>query len=342
MTAPAQPSQALAPLAPPAALPAIIEAAPTAFAAQAQAAVEARYKMALLRPRDMEQVRAKLLRTCAIPGFAEEARYRKPIGGGKFAEGPSIRFAEECVRALGNLHIESALVSEDDERRVIRVTVTDLEANITVPVDAVIDKTVERSSVRQGQIVVGERTNSRGQRTYRIRAGEDELLVKQAAQVSKAMRNAVRRIVPKWLEDEALDACEATLKNAVKDKANIERLVRAFAKLGVPADHLVGYLGHPLDRITPDEYERLRGIGEAIKEGETTWAEVIKDSPKTSARRTPIMRDGAQGYGETPPPAATGAAPAAAEAEGPDYETVDAATPEEPPAPTREPGEEDE
>lgn len=328
MTAPPQaPSQALAPLAPPAAPPAVVEAAPTAFAAQAQAAVEARYKMALLRPRDMEQVRAKLLKTCAIPSFAEEARYRKPIGGGKFAEGPSIRFAEECVRAMGNLHVECALVSEDDDRRVLRVTVTDLEANITIPVDAVIEKTVERSSVRQGQIVVGERTNSRGQKTFRIKAGEDELLVKQGAQISKALRNAVRRIVPKWLEDEGLDACEATLKHAAKEKGNVERLVRAFTKLGVGPDHLAGYLGHPLEQMTPEEYERLRGIGEAIKEGETTWAEVIKDVPKTSGRRTPIMRD-APGYGEEP------AAPAAGAPEGPDYETVD-----DEPAPTREPGE---
>lgn len=326
MTAPA-PGNALAPLAPPAAPPAIVEAAPTAFAAQAQAAVEARYKMAILRPRDMEQVRAKLLRTCAIPSFAEGAQYRKPIGAGKFAEGPSIRFAEECVRALGNMHVESALVSEDDDRRVIRVTVTDLEANITVPVDAVIEKTVERSGVRQGQIVVSERTNSRGQRTFKVRAGEDELAVKQAALVSKALRNAVRRLVPKWLEDEAMETCAATLKSAAKEKANVERLTRAFAKLGVPLDHLVGYLGHSLESMTPEEYNLLRGIGEAIKDGEATWADVVKDAPKTRGRGTPPMRDANDSYGE---PAAAGA-PTPADV---DYETVGDAA-EEPPTPAQ-------
>ena len=67
------------------------ETAGTVLAAQAKAQIEARYIMAERHPRDLDIVRAKLIKECKRPGFAAVARYLKPIGRG--VEGPSIRFA---------------------------------------------------------------------------------------------------------------------------------------------------------------------------------------------------------------------------------------------------------
>ena len=72
---------------------ALPDTAATAVAAQAKALVEARYIMALRRPRDMDVVREKMLKECMRPSFAAVARYVKPIGQdrAKWRPGPSIR-----------------------------------------------------------------------------------------------------------------------------------------------------------------------------------------------------------------------------------------------------------
>src|SRR3990167_8355491 len=66
------------------------------LAAQAEAMVKARFVVAMQRPRDFDDVRAKLLRACERPGFAGSATektwgaawYHKPVGDG--VEGFSI------------------------------------------------------------------------------------------------------------------------------------------------------------------------------------------------------------------------------------------------------------
>nr|NIU03565.1 hypothetical protein [Gammaproteobacteria bacterium]NIV50929.1 hypothetical protein [Gammaproteobacteria bacterium]NIX84839.1 hypothetical protein [Gammaproteobacteria bacterium] len=100
------------------------ETASTAVAAQAAASVQARYVMALQRPRNIDQVRVDLLKECKRPGFARVAMYHKPIGKG--VTGPSIRFAEAAMRCMGNLMPEVATLYDDHDKRILRVSVTDL------------------------------------------------------------------------------------------------------------------------------------------------------------------------------------------------------------------------
>lgn len=126
----------------------IVETASSAVAAQAKAAVEARYILAMRRPREREDVRTRLKKECKRPGFADAAWYRKPIGNG--VEGFSIRFAEAALRCMTNAYPETMIVYEDDRKRIIQVTVTDLESNITYSSQLVLSKTVERSKLKDG------------------------------------------------------------------------------------------------------------------------------------------------------------------------------------------------
>ena len=137
---------------------AIIETASTAAAASAKAEIEAQYIVAMRNPRNIEQARLNLLSACKRPGFAQAAIYRKPMGNKlnpdtnqweqQVIEGLSIRAAEEAVRAMGNIRISSATVYEDDETRKKRVTVTDLEANISYNREISLSKNVERKAVQ--------------------------------------------------------------------------------------------------------------------------------------------------------------------------------------------------
>lgn len=246
----------------------------TALAAQAKAAVEARYIMAMQRPRDWMQVREKLLNACRRPQFARVARYCKPIGQGIF--GPSIRFAEEALRCMGNAHPETMTIYDDATKRILRVAVTDLEANLTHSKDVTIDKTVERSNPKDAE-VISSRTNSYGKRTYLIRATDDDLLNKENALVSKALRTAALRLLPGDILDEAMTIVIETQKNEdARDPAAARKgITDGMGRLGVTTAMLAEYLGHPVDQMTPDEIGELRAIGLAIKDGEAKWADAI-------------------------------------------------------------------
>jgi hypothetical protein len=251
------------------------ETAVSAVAAQVVASVQARYTVAIARPRNLDQVRVSLLNECRRPGFARVAIYNKPIGQG--VTGPSIRFAEAALRCLGNVLPEVITVFDDADKRIVRVSVTDLEGNVTYSKDVTVTKTVERANAK-GQEVVGQRVNSRGSTVYIVRASDDDCLNKENALVSKALRTVALRLIPGDILDEALDTVEETLRSkAAEDPAGErKRMVDAFASIGVNPTMLVAHLRHPLEQITPAELSKLRGVYLAIKDGEATWVDVTE------------------------------------------------------------------
>lgn len=253
----------------------IAETQASAIAAQAQASVQARYLMALKRPRDLDQVRIELLNECGRPGFAQVARYRKPIGKG--IEGLSVRFAEAAVRCMRNILTETQTIYDDERKRIVRVLVTDLEANVPYSRDVTIDKVVERSFVKEGQRILSERLNSQGKKTYLVQATEDDLLNKEGALVSKAFRTLALRIIPGDLKDEAERLCIETLEKGVEKDPGAERkrLADAFAGINVAPAALKEFLGHDLGTCSPAELVELRAIYAAIRDGEATWSETL-------------------------------------------------------------------
>jgi len=287
-------------------LPKVYETAASAAAAQVKALVEARYTVALARPRDMDAVREALLKECRRPSFAEVARYNKPIGKG--VTGPSIRFAEAAVRCMKNIVIDETTTYDDDEKRIIQVSVTDLEANVPYTTSVTVEKTIERRNKKPDDEVIRERTNSQGNKVYILRATEDDILNKKNALLSKAIRTIALRLIPGDLIDECMDLVVETQRN--RDKADPDaarrKMIDAFSALHVSVEDLKSYLGTDLAKLSPAELADLRALHAAIKDGETTWRAAMEAKkpaePKASANRFA----GAQG-GAAPTPTAPGA-----------------------------------
>jgi hypothetical protein len=259
------------------------ELATAETAAQAMAAVQARYAIAVKRPRNMDMTRTLLLKECDRPTFAEVAIWRRPVGNSEIS-GPSIRFIETAIRLMGNVLVESPVIYDDIDKRIVRVLVCDIESNATYSKDLTILKTVERRQLR-GQQQLGERLNSYGKTVYTVRATDDEVAVKEAAAVSKAIRVLGQRLVPGDLVDEAIERIRITQQNrdAQDPDAARKRLVDAFAKLGIYADALVARLGHALEATTPQELAELREIHAALSSGTARWADFLEqpdDEPK--------------------------------------------------------------
>lgn len=264
-----------------------VETASTAVAAAEKTAIEARHILAKRFPRDWENVRVKLLAECKRPGFADAAIYRKPVGRKfdeatnqwveKFVEGLSVRFAEAALRHMGNVYTSFKSIYDDDDKSIVRTTVMDLESNFTSEGDVTVRKTVERSKLKKGQVPLSRRVNSYGEPVFLVPATDDELLNKVNALNSKALRNGAMRILPGDIQDE----CEALCRKVQADRdakdpdAARKALFQAFADQGIMPAALKAYLGATGDTLQPAQLAELRAIYAAIRDGETTWNEVV-------------------------------------------------------------------
>lgn len=268
------------------------ETASTAVAARETAAVQARFVMAERNPRNIERFRRAILDECERPSFAAVARYGKPVGGKnpdgslKKVYGPSIRFIEAAIRCFRNLAPEVFTVFDSSSLRIVRVSVTDLESNICYANEIQIEKKVERKGyggkAPEGREILGERLNSYNEKTYIVAATEDEVLVKQAALVSKSIRTQAQRLLPGDIVEEAMETVIATQeKSDAKDPAMaLRRLTDAFHGLNVELTDLEMWAGKALDRLQPKQLQELREIYAAIKEGEISWDDIM--APITS------------------------------------------------------------
>lgn len=265
----------------------VAETSAMAVAAQARAAVESRYIVAMRQPRDWDMVRKKLIHECKRTGFALSARYAKPVGGGK-VEGFSIRFAESAMRCMTNLMPEITTIYDDARQRIVRVSLTDLEGNLTFVKDVPIAKVVERQKPKAGQTILSSRLNSKGETVFLVEANDDELLNKENALVSKALRNHVLRLIPGDIQDDCLDQIHETLRQDNKqdpDRAR-KKLIDAFAEQGVQPADLKSYLGHDIT-TNPAEMAELRAIYAGIRDGETTWAAVMAEKDAATDEANP-------------------------------------------------------
>lgn len=268
---------------------AVQETASTMAAAQGKAMVEARYVMALRNPRNWDQVRSDILTECKRPSFADNKSvyYRKPIGQG--VEGLGIRFVESAMRHMRNVLVDPIMIFEDELKEIYRVSVTDLEANITYTTDVKVSKTVERSKPADDGSYISMRLNSYKKAVYTVPAQDDDLLNKRGALISKAVRTLGLRIIPGDIQDEAIEIIKKVrLNDAAQDPAGErKKIVDAFVDIGVKAVDLVEYLGHAIDQCSPAEILALRGIYGAIRDGEATWAGVMDNKAEQDAAKKP-------------------------------------------------------
>lgn len=271
------------------------ETAAAAQAERAKADVLARFQVAMMRPRDLMVARETLLKHCKRLGFAEVARYAKPVGMGKVT-GPSVRFAEACLQAFGNMSVDQPVIFDDAERRIVRVMATDLETNATTSADVTVTKTVERKKLKAGQTPIATRENSYGDLVYIVEATDDEITVKANAMVAKARRNCILQLVPGDIIEECMRAVVRTQEegDAKDPEAAKKRMADAFFEQGVSVGDLKGYLGHDIGSCSPTELADLRAVYTSIRDGETTWRETMskRDSGELTATSPPANRIG--------------------------------------------------
>lgn len=293
-------------------LPASLNAGSIAVETE-RAIAEAQGQLTLAKrfPRNLTQSHSELMEACAMPAFAGAAFYTVPNRG----SGPSIRFAEEVARVYGNFEYGHRELSREPGKSEVEVYAWDKEKN----------------NYSKRQLTVMHVVDTKhGPKKLTDQADIDNKIANVA---SKQIRGRILALMPKWLVQDAIEACKATLAGTLSEPVSVRvrKMAQAFGRYGVNQNHLETYLGHKVDDTTLDELVDLMGVFNALKEGakpseyfgvkdeveapkgaaaldKLPPAEKVSEKPAPKARvEKPVAK-------ETPPPAEE---PPAAESDDP-------------------------
>lgn len=240
---------------------------------QERAIAEAQGKLVLAKrfPRDTAIARREIMEACKDYALAEVAFYSLPRGG-ESIEGPTIKLAEELARCWGNIDYGHRELSRSDGKSEIEVYAWDTQTNTT--------------STRQ--LTVRHVIDLKGGKSRPCNSEKeiDDLVARKA---SSQLRGRILAVLPKYLVQAAIQLCQRTLEggNGISLSARIDRMVSAFAKIGVDDKMLSRRLGHPIGDTTAEELVELIGVFTSIKEGHFTVADQFPSGEDSNTEADP-------------------------------------------------------
>ncbi len=196
---------------------------------------------------------------------------RRDGGETKMITGPSARLAEIIISAWGNVRAGARVIDEGREFVTAQGVFHDLEKNVGITYE------VKRRI-----------TNRNGQRF-----SADMIAVTANAACSIALRNAVFKGVPKalWAGVES-EVRKVIAGDAKTLGARREIVMSGLNKMGVPNEKIFAVLGVAgISDVGLDEIVTLKGLGNAIKEGEMSIEEAFSTKEVTVGNRTEAAKE---------------------------------------------------
>ena len=219
------------------------------------AAIKGKMFLARQFPRDTNAAVQKILSACGNQKLAEVATYSFPKGGQE-VKGPSIRLAEAVAQNWGNFMCGVKELERTDKKAHVSAYAWDLETNFQD------EKIFEVPFIRNTKNGSYPLTDERD---------KYELIANQAARRKRA---CILAVIPQWIFDMAMEACEDTLLHSLEqDKTNLEEtkknLLVAFQKFGdwITEETIAGLFGKNFDAINAKDIVKLRSLYSSIKDG---------------------------------------------------------------------------
>jgi len=222
--------------------------------------------MAVARPRNMKAIMADLTEQLdAFPVFAESAVYVKPVGKDdrgqmQYARGLSIRAAEALAASFGYCRVETSVEPVDENHVRVSATFTDFQSG----------------KIWRDSGIISRFYRDRFKKT--VRHTDDRFYnVICKAELSKRTREVIVRSVSPGLRAQFQAAAERAMANVLTDETT-GKMVNAFNAIGVDLVALEKFIGRSIKLgWTVDDRTKLMQVYNAIKENETTVAEVFSD-----------------------------------------------------------------
>ncbi|MHA1573256.1 MAG: hypothetical protein ACTSX8_04620 [Alphaproteobacteria bacterium] len=229
--------------------------------------------IAVQEPRDIVKVHEQIIKTLKIfPRFAEEAWYVKPVGRDRktkqmtYAEGLSIRAAEELAQAWGNCAFSFEILDDTEEYTDCAALFIDYERRLHF-----------RLPVRVSKFY----TNYQGQKV-KHKADRFADLVMGSAR-SRGLREVILRCLPASLKMAYTDAIHEALSKSL-DPDSLKKIVAAFESIGAGRPQVETLIGKKIADFDQDDRNRLAGIYAAIRNGESTVEEVFGEHPPADSK----------------------------------------------------------
>ena len=250
---------------------------------RAIAEVQASLLIAQSCPRNELKARDKLLVACQRLRLAEGAVYTYKRGGTE-VKGPSIRLAEAAARYYGNLDYGFREVSRRPGESEVEAYCWDKESNTRV----------------SRLFTVKHLRDMKGGKTVALTA-ERDIYEAIASQAQRRVRSAILEIIPGDIIEDALDACDRTLKAAVPDLPRaIKGMVQAFAPMGVNKTMLETRMGRNVEAFQAADIISLRHIYAGMKDGISQASDWFDMSLQEQPKQQPTQEQSAAQENTTP------------------------------------------
>lgn len=217
-------------------------------------------------PRSVTAFRRKVYEMVTLDvETAESCIYAIPRDG-KMIDGPSIRFAEILLVGWGNYRAATEVTDIGDRFITAEGMFMDLEIN-----GAIKAKTMRR--------IVGKASDKHPNGK---RFGDDMIATTGNAASSIALRNAITRGIPKALWKELFDEAKKVAGGSAQTfGARRDKVIKELGIQGATPDQIFALLGiKGADDMQTEHLVHLRGLQNAIKDGEITVDEAFKPGLK--------------------------------------------------------------
>lgn len=217
---------------------------------------EIQAKMILARnfPRNIDTCLEYIKRECMNKELAEKATYEFPRGD-SVVRGASIRLVECVARHWGNILSGIKEISSTPKEATVKAYCWDLETNFAD--EKVFTVPYSRTSKKHGTVPLTDERD------------KYEAMANMAARRKRACMQA---IIPQFVIDEAVAACQRTLEEAMKGedievtKAKMLAAFRAKAEWISESDFETA-CGKPFENISVKDVVKLRNLYNAIADG---------------------------------------------------------------------------
>jgi hypothetical protein len=238
---------------------------------QDKAVIDTQIATAKAYPRNMKRaVENSVFIVTLDEETASTCSYSLPRAG-KVITGPTVHLAKIIAQNWGNLRVEAKVVSIDKTTLTSQAIAFDLENNLAIKVE------VKRSIM-----------------TKTGRMNDDMITVTGNAANAIAMRNAILNVIPRGVVDkiynEAKNKITGDLSNDTKLSLKRKKVFDGFkTTYDVSELEVLSAIGKAaIEHVTQDDLVVLIGIGQAIKDGDTT-VDLAFRPKKTNALKNTIV-----------------------------------------------------
>lgn len=226
---------------------------PSVIYQQDKAAIDVQISTAKAFPRNLKRsVENAIAIVTMDEDTAKTCTYSVPRGG-KAITGASVHMAKILAQVWGNMRIEARVVMIEDRQITSEAVCFDLETNLAI-----------KAQVKRSIMTKSGRMN------------DDMITVTGNAANAIALRNAILSVIPRAVVDKVYKAAMQRITGDISDatkliakrKQVIDALIQTYS---VTEKEVLAAIGkQAIEHIGADELVVLIGIGQAIKDGDTT------------------------------------------------------------------------